>query len=181
MSSEISEILNGVKNGEQSSFDRLRSKYAPLISKEVFSFSQSGAGSENELREEAERALLSAAVSFDETKNIAFGYYAKICIRNALITVRRAVISKEKRLNKIDPVPGKRRKRSFEAFDGLSRDEIMEKISAVLSPYERRVFLMSLDGKKAHEIAAIVGNDEKSVNNAIFRSRQKIRNMTDKK
>ena len=53
----------------------------------------------------------------------------------------------------------------------------MEKISAVLSPYEKRVFIMSLEGKSAGEIAAVVKKDEKSVNNAIFRSRSKIRKM----
>lgn len=180
MSTDISEIINGVKNGVQDDFDLLRRKYAPLISKEVFSFSQSGAGAESELRLEAERALLSAAVTFDETKNIGFGYYAKICIRNALITVRRSVLSKEKKMGKMNTSPGKRRQRSFESFEGMSRDEIIEKISSVLSSYERRVFIMSLDGMRSAEIAGIVGKDEKSVNNAIFRSRHKIRKMTDK-
>ncbi|MDD6095543.1 MAG: sigma-70 family RNA polymerase sigma factor [Clostridia bacterium] len=179
MSTDISEILTGVKNGKQEDYDKLRRKYSPLISKEVFSFNMSGAGSESELRDEAERALLSAAVSFDETLGVGFGYYAKVCIRNALITLRRAVISREKKLEKMNAIPSERRKRSFEAFEGMNQDEIMEKISAVLSPYEKKVFIMSLEGKSAGEIAAIVKKDEKSVNNAIFRSRSKIRKMNE--
>ncbi len=181
MNTDISEIIIGVKSGKQEDFDKLRRRYAPLISKEVFSFSQSGAGSESELRDEAERALLSAAVTFDEEKGIGFGYYAKICIRNALITLRRSVISREKKLRKAaQPSPVERRRRNYEAFEGLSPDEIFDKIGKVLSSYEKKIFVMSLEGKSAREIAETVGKNEKSVNNAIFRSRAKIRKMTDK-
>ena len=178
---DISEIIKGVKSGRQEDFEILRRKYSPLVNREVESFTISGAGSEDELRDEAERALLSAAVTFDETKNVAFGYYAKICIRNALITMRRAVISKEKKLRKQSHEPARRRRQSFDAFAGLSGGEIVKKISTVLSSYEKKVFMMSLDGISAAEIAAVVGKDEKSVNNAIFRSRQKIRKMADNK
>ena len=180
MSTDVTDIVKGIKSGKQEDFDRLLRKYTPLISKLVFSFSQSGAGSEDELRDEAQRALLSAAVSFDEEKGVGFGYYAKVCIRNALITVRRAALSREKKPEKkIVPV-SERRKTSFEAFEGLEAKEIMKKIGTVLSVYEKKVFVMSLEGKSAGEIAAIVGKDEKSVNNAIFRSRSKIRKMADK-
>ena len=184
MNTEISEIIRGIKNGKQDDFDILRRKYLPLISREVFSFSQSGAGNESELRDEAERALLTAAVTFDESKGIGFGYYAKICIRNALITVRRAVISKERKMAKAaerqrakpSAVSGKRR-HNYTAFEGLGQEEILEKVSRELTSYEKTVFLMSLEGKKAAEIASVVGRDEKSVNNAIYRARAKVRRM----
>ncbi len=180
MSTDVTDIVKGIKNGKQEDFDRLLRKYSPLISKYVFSFSQSCAVSEDELRDEAQRALLSAAVSFDEEKGVGFGYYAKVCIRNALITVQRASRSREKKPKKEAAPAGGWRNISFEAFEGLKEEEIMEKIGTVLSVYEKKVFVMSLDGKSAGEIAAIVGKDEKSVNNAIFRSRSKIRKMADK-
>lgn len=184
LSTEINEILKGVKCGKQDDFEKLRRKYAPLISKEVFSFSASGAGSESELRDEAERALLSAAVSFDSSLGVGFGYYAKRCIRNALITLRRAALTREKRAKKMSTsgssVPPSRRKRSFEAFEGLNRDEIMAKVSSLLTPYEKKVFLLNVEGKRAVEIAAVVGKDEKSVNNAVFRARSKIRKLAKK-
>lgn len=173
--SDINEILNGVKSGKQEDYEKLRRMYSPLISKEVFSFSMSGAGNEGELKDEAERALLSAAVSFDPEQGVGFGYYAKVCIRNALITVRRSVLSRERKRERLNSVPAKRRQRSFDAFSGLNQDEILTKISTVLSPYEMKVFTMSLEGKSAAEIGAAVGKNEKSVNNAIFRSRAKIR------
>ena len=179
MGTDIYEILNGVKCGKQEDFERLRRKYAPLISKEVFSFSASGAGAEGELRDEAERALLSAAVSFNPSLGVGFGYYAKRCIRNALITLRRAAVSREKRAKKMNVSPSaSRRKRSFGAFDGMNQDEIMAKVSSVLSPYEKKVFLMNLEGRHAGEIAAVVGKDEKSVNNAVFRARSKVRKIS---
>lgn len=182
LNTDINEIISGIKSGKQEDFEILRRKYLPLVSREVFSFSQSGAGNESELRDEAERALLTAAVTFDESKGVGFGYFAKICIRNALISVRRSVISKEKKMEKAARdaealIARKKRTRSFGAFEGLDPEEILEKVSRVLTPYEKTVFLLSLEGKKAVEISKTVGKDEKSVNNAIYRARAKIRRM----
>ena len=177
MSSDITDIINGVKSDSQEAFEALRQRYAPMITKQVKSFVESGAGSEGDLRDVAESALLNAAESFDVSCGVGFGYYAKICVRNALITVRRKVISAEKRNKKISSAAllKQRRRKSYGAFAGLNEEEIMKKISALLSGYEKRVFVMSLEGKSAQEIAEVVGRDEKSVNNAIFRARSKIR------
>ena len=84
-------IISGVKSGRDEEFEKLKQKYNPLTSEMAKRFAQSGAGSLVDLSEEAERALLKAALSFDLSKEeITFGLYAKICVRNALISVGRA-------------------------------------------------------------------------------------------
>ena len=76
-------------------FSLLKAKYAPLIRSLVRSFE--GADEEEYIRE-AESALLKAAVRFDiKQSDVAFGLYAKICMRNALISLRRKEMSKKRR------------------------------------------------------------------------------------
>ena len=44
-----------------------------------------------------------------------------------------------------------------------------------LSTYEKRIFSMYLEGQHAKEISCVIGKSEKSVNNAIYRIRVKLK------
>ena len=55
----------------------------------------------------------------------------------------------------------------------LSR--LYEQIRLCLSPFENRIWQLFVLGKTAKEIGVIVGKDERSVNNAIYRIRRKLR------
>ena len=50
-------------------------------------------------------------------------------------------------------------------------------ISGELSDYENRIWWMYLSGRTAKEIAEQMGKDEKSVQNAIYRIRRKLRSV----
>lgn len=68
----------------------------------------------------------------------------------------------------------------------MSPDEIMESeeklneinkiIDTMLSPLEKTVIEMYLDGKNYREIAKIIKKEEKSVDNALNRAKNKLRN-----
>lgn len=177
MTQDIKNAILGVKNGRYECFDVIRSKYEPLIVGMAQSFEKSGAGSTGDLSEEAERALLKAVLSFDETKDgITFGLYAKICIRNALISVRRARLSRDKRERSRKAERRVRlERRGKTVFEGLDAAEIMDFMKSLLSPYEYFVLSEYMRGNSIGEIADGTGRSERSVNNALYRIRRKAK------
>lgn len=173
---ELFDIVSDVQSGSNESFSVLKNKYAPLITSLVRSF-ESGAVDISEYEREAESALLKAAVRFDVSQGeVAFGLFAKICIRNALISLRRKEMSRKRRVEqKGEP----RKKRSgFQMADGrdtAETEKLVENIKSVLSPYEKRVFSEYMSDKTVEEIAIAVGRPKKSVNNAIYRIKEKVK------
>ncbi len=178
MDQELLELISGIKSGRNENFELLKSRYKPLLSDMASSFESSGAGSKDDLFEEAERALLKAAISFDLDKvGITFGLYAKICIRNALISAKRARDAKKRREDRIAKRQEFKRAQVLDSFGGLSADEILKRIETSLSDYEKLVFKEYFSDRSARETALLLGTDEKSVNNAVYRIRQKAKSL----
>lgn len=166
-------LLKEIQNGSDESFSLLAKQYAPLVAGMVSSFHASGGGARDELLQEAKSALLKAALTYDSSqKAVSFGLYAKICIRNALISHRRKVLRRTRQ-----DIPKEKSWKGSGAQRGMPRTEngeqTIERIAVLLSPYERRVLRAYMSGKKAPEIAREVGKDPKSVYNALFRIREK--------
>ena len=57
----------------------------------------------------------------------------------------------------------------------LLAGEVMRQIRTLLSPYENAILPLYLAGKPPREIALLVGRTEKSVSNAVYRLKSKIR------
>ncbi len=173
---ELFDIVADVQSGNDESFSLLKAKYAPLVSSLVLSF-ESGAVDISEYEKEAESALLKAAVRFDTAQDdVAFGLFAKICIKNALISLRRKEMSRKRRLErKVESVKRKTGLHMSEAHDAAETEKLVEDIKAVLSSYEKRVFSEYMSDKTVEEIAIAVGRPKKSVNNAIYRIKEKVK------
>ncbi|MBQ4066814.1 MAG: sigma-70 family RNA polymerase sigma factor [Clostridia bacterium] len=170
------DLINGVKNDRHEDFELIKARYKPLINDMAKSFEESGAGGFDDLFEEAQRALLKAALSFDSSKEgITFGLYAKICIRNALISVRRASSARRKREVKIAEKGREASRRTVMDLGEMSPEEAVEKLKGSLSEYETRVLREFFSGNSAEQTARILGTDRKSVYNAVFRIKQKAK------
>lgn len=166
-------LLEEIQNGSNESFSMLAKQYAPLVAKMVSSFFASGGGARDELLQEAESALLKAALTYDKTQTaVSFGLYAKICIRNALISHRRKILRRTQR-----EISNKKIRKSRGAQRVLIQTEnveqAIERIAVVLSPYERCVLREYISGKSVREIAQDLNKEAKSVHNALFRIREK--------
>ena len=90
---EVCRLIRAVQRGEPTAFDDLMACYAPLLKRMIGSFSKTTVLCEAEkedLKQEAAIALYKAALGFDlgQTK-VTFGLYAKICIRNRLVSAIR--------------------------------------------------------------------------------------------
>ncbi|MBQ7475725.1 MAG: sigma-70 family RNA polymerase sigma factor [Clostridia bacterium] len=184
---DTDDLIRAVKAGDGEAFELLASGYRGMIKAQVSSFRSSvfsrddGAGfafSEEDLRQEAEIAFLRAARTYDpETKKgVTFGLYAKICVKNALISLYRKKMAQKRRQRRAGvgkDVDGTA-DRSAPAVD---LESLRTRAERILSPFESAVFGAYVRGLKPAEAAEELGVPEKSVYNALYRAKHKIRRL----
>ena len=144
-------------------------------------------GDESDLIQEGMLGLLSAIRSYEASSGVQFPAYARICIRRRMISAVRAdsaekngVLNGSVSLHSISPnlksdalLPDPET-----LYLGKERSiDLLEALQAQLSPYERRVLPLFLDGCSAEEIAAAFGRTKHSAENAIQRIRIKARSL----
>ncbi len=183
---QLDTLLAAAESGDQDAFNRLTEVYSPLIRSMSARFvdslsAQNDAGliDIQDLEQEARLALFRAVTTYDrKQKKVSFGLYAKICIRNALVSQLRRAKSRRAR-------EARDREHISECGDAglpfaLSDDgsgELEGRIRSVLSPYENRIFEQYVSGRSVRDIAASEGRTEKSVSNAVYRVRVKIKGL----
>jgi len=176
------ELICRFRAGDEAAFDELLLQYQPLIESLVTKFSSEeySATSREDLRQEAAVAFYRSVLSYDlEQRDVEFGLYAKICLSNALISKLRAKRSPmEERLEDSK----QEIELAGESEDPAAKLLEQERLSALyaiiretLSEFEYRVWNLYLSGQTAKEIGTLVGRDEKSIANAIYRIRKKLR------
>ena len=124
-------------------------------------------------------ALYRAALSYDE--NVAqFSTYAITCMTNAMITFAKKYAAQNAGKS-YDLAPEDCESESVHGVvTALELEELLAKDGfAGLSDYERRVMSMKLSGYKVGEIAKKLGKMPKSVENTLFRARQKLKKHID--
>lgn len=172
----FSDLITAAKDGDQAAFAELCESYKPLISSMTDRYtnavSEGYTVEKDDLRQEATVAFYCAVMTFDTSQSeVSFGLYAKICIRNKMVSLLRKLRKRSapKVVNKsVDKA---------EKFFGISfdRDELLALSEKVLSPRERRVLMLYADGRSYKEISAETGMAEKSVDNALFRAKAKLK------
>ena len=187
----LAALLCAVRDGDQHAFARLYTQYLPLIGQLVARLTPRGARREDteDFRQEAALALYQAALAFRlDQDSVEFGLFAKICIGNRLIDKLRILDRYEK--NEIFSEDGMVAGAMLAAVADSAADDpaakliddeatelLIAQIDGYLSPYEKRVFRLYLSGYSASEIAQTIGRDEKSVSNAVFRIRRKLKTL----
>ena len=183
---QLRALLEAVVQGDQNAFNRLSEMYAPLIRSMSARFveslsAQNDAGliDAQDLEQEARLALFRAVQSYNrKQREVSFGLYAKICIRNALISQwRKAKAAHARKVKAEQPVL---RHSEDAVLSFLSEEDVRglrNKIREVLSPYENIIFEQYISGRSVGSIAVSVGRSEKSVSNAVYRVRVKIRGL----
>lgn len=175
---ELLSLLARVRNGEDEAFSALADRFCGMTEGLVRTFSSGLCEADGgELAQEARLALYRAACTYKSSESVTFGLYARICVRNALISfLRRRALPSGVSLCNIDALLLPDVREPVGALVEAERlSELTERIKAALSPYEHRVFEMLVTGEKTARIAEILGKSEKSVSNAIFRIQTKLR------
>lgn len=181
---EVSDLIQEVRNGDHSAFEVLSEHYSPLIlSMAQMYASTCGAddAEKEDILQEAMVAFYQASLRYDLSRTeVSFGLYAKVCIRNRLVSyirrrsAREALVGAE-RLEKQDGSEASDPLEDVIRREDLSR--VMMIIHDELSPYEKKIFSLYILGRTSDEIALSIGKTKKSVSNAIYRIRIKIKGL----
>lgn len=177
--SELSRLLSAAKKGDQHAFEELLNRYEPLLGALCGAFSDTSAQEEDQdLRQEAMIAFHKAVQSYQPEKGVTFGLYAKICIRNRLVSYRERQYGRREIVS-LEDVPEEiadfHKNPSEKVLENESYLVLCQRIQSLLSPYEKRIWWLFVSGRTAGEIAELVGKDERSVQNALYRIRRKLR------
>lgn len=179
----LTQLIREAQNGSQSAFEDLLNRYAPLIDSMTGHFCTSNPllHDAEDVRQEAVISFYKALMRFDTKQDqVQFGLYAKECIRNGLISHLRKLKKHENTLLlEDDPLCSFESEDSDDPAQRLVEEEtylaLSRRIRESLSDYENRIWWLYLAGRTAKEIGQITGKDEKSVQNAIYRIRRKLR------
>jgi RNA polymerase sporulation-specific sigma factor len=181
---EINKLIDLVVSGDSDAFTELVEIYNPLLKKALNSNTTEEMSKEDveDLSQEELIAFYRAVINFDkEQSDVEFGLYAKICITNSMISYKRAAAKKsnealigDDEMNSITDPDGEV-SMFFEMRE--SERELGEQIEKTLSAYENQVWSYYVNGYSSKEIAKKLSSNEKSIDNAIFRIRKKLKTL----
>ena len=182
--SELTELIINAKNGSSAAFEELKRRYTPLLESQVLKHTIADMMPQDvdDLKQEAFVIFCNAVCNFDcDSKGVEFGLYAKICIENGLSSFVRSFIRRRNRvvlpLESAEQLPDMASIDLLQALiDKQHTEDLVRTVRNNLSDYENRVWWMYVSGRSVSEIASDIGNvDAKSVSNAVYRIRKKLR------
>ena len=181
---DVNALILKVRDKDQQAFLELLDRYKPLLKSLVSRFESDDLtrSLEEDLLQEATVVFYNAILTYDHTQtDVEFGLYARICISNALVSQIRAI--NRRRVEHSAELEGG----SFfddnatNPIEDIVKQEDLRILYTViknnLSEYEYLVWHNYMLGKTAREIGVLVGGNEKSVTNAIYRIRKKLRGL----
>ena len=182
--SHVSELIEKVRGGDQAAFEALSKHYSPLILSMTQLYSSLCEADETEkedILQEAMVAFYRASLRYDlASTEVTFGLYAKVCIRNRLISFWRRMPDR-KNFSELSELESRLNGSSPDPLEGILQREDVSRMLAIvnneLSPYEKKIFSLYMLGRTSDEIALSVGKTKKSVSNAIYRIRVKIKGL----
>jgi len=179
-----------IKNGDHEGMDYLLDKYKEMVRKKARSFYLIG-GDNDDLIQEGMIGLMKAVRSFDTSKDNSFASFADLCIdRQIYSAVKASQRNKHKPLNSyisiyqlaqddenapvlLDVLSQSTQSPEDVLIDKEFNLQIWEKLLNVLSPMEKKVLDLFMEGFGYARIAQHLGKDEKAVDNALQRIRNK--------
>ncbi len=180
---KVKELIIEAQSGEEGAFSALKDIYRPLIeasSKRFMSDAMTQQDAED-LHQEALVHFCNSVCSYNcDADGVEFGLYAKICIENGLVSFVRA-FNRQNRLRAVsleeraDPIRGDEGDVLSAIVERERTAMLVRRINKHLSPLENRVWWMYASGASVTAIAEKLGIENKSVSNAIYRIRKKLK------
>lgn len=171
-------LIEAARSGKESAFDKLADKYDALVMSLVVKYAPEGYS--DDFKQEALIGLFNAVMRYNTSQqSVTFGLYAKICIENALKSQLRE-INKRVPVEQIDSDTSDYGDPAESFSEKENLRELWKIINENLSDFEKKVWDMYLSGETADSIAKALSKDTKSINNALFRIRKKLRSALKK-
>lgn len=189
------ELIQYIAESNEEANNIMFKKYEPLIigiAKKMFKYSSKYGLELNDLIQEGMLALSDAITTFSDQKEAIFYTYAKTCIERKMISL---VISsnrlKHRILNESISLESTNEDGEIINLEYLFKDdrdnpenillseeyekELMKKAEKILTSFEIQVFELKLNGFDYKEIAEMLDKESKSIDNALQRIKNKIK------
>ena len=186
------ELIKKIRQGDDKVIDYLLDKYKPLVRKQCNALFIIGAENED-LIQEGMIGLFKAVRDYKDDKESTFFNFARICINRQLYSaIQASNRQKHLPLNSYISISDDKgdEKVALEdilLIDNLSPEQLVleqerkaefeAKIEKELSTFEKKVLTFYLEGYNYVQIADIIKKKPKSIDNALQRIRQKVRNV----
>ncbi|WP_432205084.1 sigma-70 family RNA polymerase sigma factor [Cetobacterium somerae] len=177
------------KNGDSEAIEKVFLKYKNVILKNSRTLYIKG-GDVDDLLQEGYIGLMKAIKSYDETKDVCFSTFANLCIKRQIITaVKSSNSNKNEKLNtsligdkdtNLDDLIqySKPSVSYYSPEDLVLGKELLQLLKGFLdknlTPLEKKVFTYICKQYKYTEIAKILEEEPKKIDNTIQRVRKKI-------
>lgn len=172
----IIELLRSIRTGEENAMKQLLSLYSPLIDAKVAEYAT--LLEEDDIRQLCAIGLFEAAQSYSEERaggKVTFGLYAKLCVRNRLVSEVRKYRPASDPVEEDITSDGSSMEEDFVRREDLSA--MLNMARKKLTPFEDQVLRLYLGGNNYNDVAKMLGKTRKSVDNALSRIRAKFRNL----
>ncbi|MBQ5929315.1 MAG: sigma-70 family RNA polymerase sigma factor [Clostridia bacterium] len=180
-----SELIALAQSGDGRAMEELLSRYANMVKSCARGFFLIG-GEAEDLIQEGMVGLYAAIVDYrDKEDGSSFKNFAYMCVKRRIIdAVKRASSKKNSPLNdgvSAEEVDGWLIYSAFNPEDSLilsdERRELKQEMIRVLSDFEYKVFTLYMEGMSGAQICEATGKTEKSVSNALQRSKTKLQEV----
>jgi RNA polymerase sporulation-specific sigma factor len=181
------EALVSVCTDQPRAFEVLFERYRPTVVSMAKSFAVNAADAED-YAQEGMFGLLAAVAAYSQDQPAGFRTFAAVCIRNRMRNLFRKEYAEKRAGSDLPDVslddPENQMAETLADQAETPEEIVLEKeeasalyqqVADVLSTQEREIFWLSVSGHSYEEIAAILQVSAKSVDNAIQRSRRKLR------
>lgn len=185
------ELIKKLRQGETEITDYILEKYKPLVRKRANAMYLIG-GETEDLIQEGMIGLFKAIRDFKDDKDAGFYHFAEICINRQLYSALKASnrkkhlplnsyvsLSVQETADKVmeEGILGHSESPEQMVIEQEIWEEFRQRLIGNLSKMENQVLHLYLDGNNYTQIAEIMDKSPKSIDNALQRIRQKIRQM----
>lgn len=181
------ELVLQAQNGNKRASEELMSRHSAMVRRQVRGYFLMD-GELEDLIQEGMFGLFLAISDYKKTETgRSFKNFAYLCVRRKILdALKRSATKKNQKFNDTLPIPNG----GLEDFSDFDPDEnlilldewkeIKVKIGKVLSDFEFKIFWMYMDGMTRAEICEATEKSPKSVDNALERSKKKLRELVKK-
>lgn len=187
------ELITLIRNGNQDATEYLLKKYSPLVKKSIRTMYLIGADTED-LSQEGMIGLFKAIQNYQADNTASFYTFAKLCIDRQIYTaIKTSNRKKHSPLNSYISFYSRANEDDAELIDNLEAGndsnpehvildrENTSRLEALLeeclSNLEKKVLHYYLEGKSYSDIAILLEKPVKSIDNAVQRIREKVKNL----
>lgn len=179
------ELIYKAKSDDVESESILMDKYKSMVLSIARKYYLIG-GDNEDLEQEGWVGFFEAVRSFDETKNGSFKAYSGLIVERQIISaIRRANANKNQVLSSSvfiddDDVLPSEFTPELDVISEENYNELSQEIQKNLSDYEKQVVGYYLDGYTYIDIARMMRKDPKSIDNALFRIKNKLKYLKER-